>query len=210
MVSVTRRAGTAFVLLLVLAACSSGGSSTPTTLRSTTTAAVVSTTSSPPTSSPPTSSPPTTRAGSTTATSIAGRGSAGTALLSGVRSARQSGFDRVVFEFEADRVPPTEVRYIPRPVRADGSGDEVTVAGSFVLGVRMFPASGADLAGPAFRLTYTGPNRLSPSGTTIVTELVRTGDFEAVLNWAVGTRSRAPFVVSTLTSPARLVIDIQG
>jgi hypothetical protein len=44
----------------------------------------------------------------------------------------------------------------------------------------MQPASGVDLSGPGYVEVYTGPDRLDP-GTPEVTEVVRTGDFEAVL-----------------------------
>ena len=45
-------------------------------------------------------------------------------LLSAVRAARQDGFDRVVFEFEA-AVPGYSVRYVDRPITEDGSGNPV-------------------------------------------------------------------------------------
>jgi hypothetical protein len=40
-----------------------------------------------------------------------------------------------------------------------------------------------------------------------VREVVRTGDFEAVLTWAIGVNGRTPFAVTTLREPDRLVID---
>lgn len=129
------------------------------------------------------------------------------ALLKDVRSDHHPGFDRVVFEFES-LLPGYEVKYMPRPVVEDGSGRTVEVAGAAVLHVRMENASGADLLGEKVRQTYTGANRIAPTGTTAVKELVRVGDFEAVLSWAVGVTSEAPFKVSALASPARLVVDV--
>jgi hypothetical protein len=38
--------------------------------------------------------------------------------------------------------------------------------------------------------------------------VVQVGDYEAVLTWAVGVWTRPPFTVTTLTNPARVVIDI--
>ena len=55
--------------------------------------------------------------------------------------------------------------------------------------------------------TYTGPSRVSPSTGTI-TELVRTGAFEGVLTWVIGVEAEAPFHVTTLQSPPRLVVDL--
>jgi hypothetical protein len=41
-----------------------------------------------------------------------------------------------------------------------------------------------------------------------VKELVRTGDFEAVLSWAIGLEKQSEFRVQTLDDPARLVVDV--
>ncbi len=131
-----------------------------------------------------------------------------TALLTDVRSARQEGYDRVVFEF-ANGVPGYEVGYVERPIVADGSGDEVAVDGAAVLRIRMEPALDADLTQESAPRTYTGPSRFSPN-TAVVIELVRTGGFEAVLTWAVGIDAERPFRVATFTDPPRIVIDVDS
>ena len=127
-------------------------------------------------------------------------------LLTAVRAARQDGFDRIVFEFE-DAVPGYAVRYVDRPITEDGSGNPVEVKGDAVLQVHMEPASGVDLSGEELRQTYKGANRLAPA-TSVVTELVRTGDFEAVLTWVIGVKGKPGFRVDTLTGPPRLVLEI--
>lgn len=73
----------------------------------------------------------------------------------------------------------------------------------------MEPASGFDLNVPEGEVVYDGPRRLSgeDAGAVTVREVVRTGDFEAVLTWAIGTNGRTPFRVTTLDAPSRLVID---
>ncbi|MEO5632862.1 hypothetical protein [Gaiella sp.] len=129
-----------------------------------------------------------------------------TALLTDVRSVRQEGYDRVVFEF-ANGVPGYEVGYVERPIIADGSGNEVEVEGAAVLRVRMEPALDADLTQESAPRTYTGPNRFSPDTATVV-ELVRTGGFEAVLTWAAGIDAERPYRVTALTDPPRIVIDV--
>jgi hypothetical protein len=43
-----------------------------------------------------------------------------------------------------------------------------------------------------------------------VREVVRTGDFEAVLSWAVGLDDRVDFRVLTLDGPPRLVVDFRN
>ena len=129
-------------------------------------------------------------------------------MLTDVRSARQPGYDRVVFEFE-NGIPGYDVQYVDPPVRADGSGDEVAVAGGAVLLVRMEPALDADLTQESAPSTYTGPTRFSPD-TAAVVEIVRIGGFEAVLTWAIGVDGEQPFRVTRLEDPARIVIDIRS
>ena len=131
-----------------------------------------------------------------------------TALLTDVRSARQVGYDRVVFEF-SNGVPGYEVGYVERPVVSDGSGDEVAVEGGAVLRIRMEPALDADLTQESAPRTYTGPTRFSPD-TAVIDELVRTGGFEAVLTWAAGVDAERPFRVTTLAGPPRIVIDVDS
>ncbi len=133
-----------------------------------------------------------------------------TAPLSDVRVAAQSGYDRVVFEFEGDGLPGYAVAYVDGPVTADPSGAPVDLGGAEALSVRMEPASGVVQTQDEARESYTGPDRLAGPPGGVVTEVVRTGDFEAVANWVVATRTRAPFRVTTLTGPARLVIDIRN
>ena len=130
------------------------------------------------------------------------------ALLTQVRAARQEGFDRVVFQFEG-ALPGYSVKYVKKPVHADASGAEIPIDGDHVIEVRMESASGADLAGENVRQTYTGPDRVK-GDTAEATEVVKVGDFEGVLTWAIGTHDEVSFKVSKLSSPSRLVIDIRN
>lgn len=129
------------------------------------------------------------------------------AEMTGVRAEHAGHFDRVTFEFQGTS-PGYRVAYIDKPVHEDGSGAEVAVAGDAVIEVHMDNASGYHFEGDKSGPTYTGPSRLSPAGTTQVQELVRSGDFEGVLSWVVGVRSKVGFRVSRLDAPPRLVIDI--
>jgi hypothetical protein len=178
----------------VLVACGSGSK---TTAGDTKASSSVATSSSAPTSS-------TSPGGSTTPVSVAPTHP--TTHLVAVRAARQETFDRVVFEF-SERVPGYKVGYSPKPI-VGTSGKEVAVAGSAALVVKMEQASGVDLSGPAMKQTYTGPARLQPSGTQQVQELARVEDFEGVLTWVLGVKSEAPFRVSVVSAPPRLVIDV--
>ncbi len=205
--------------LSLLAACGGSGDSEPTTTGR------PGTTVSPATTNGPTTvvAPGTTRAdegpapgqsgidpltGASTRTVTGTSTHQATALLTAVRAARHEGYDRVVFEFTGG-LPSYEIGYISRPVTADGSGEEVTVAGAQVLGARFENALDADLTKESAPRTYTGPNRFRPA-TPQVVELVRTGGFEGVVNWAVGVNDRVDFRVTTLQSPPRVVVDLRN
>lgn len=130
-----------------------------------------------------------------------------TALLDQVTLGRHAGFDRVVFRF-TNRVPGYRIGPIDPPITEDGSGAPVTVRGTAYLEVVM-SASGFDTSAPEGKQIYHGPKRVTGDAST-VTEVVRTGDFEAVLSWVIGLSSMQPFRVTTVSNPPRLVIDIKA
>jgi hypothetical protein len=130
------------------------------------------------------------------------------ALLTDVRAARHEGFDRLVFEFR-DVLPGYDVRYVSRPVRQDGSGRIVALAGGSVVRIRMENALDADLSQASAPLTYTGPQRFTP-GTPELVELARSGGFEGVLTWVAGLQDRVDFRVTTLAAPPRLIVDFRN
>lgn len=132
-----------------------------------------------------------------------------TALLERVAVAGHEGYDRVVFQFR-NGLPGYRVEYVEPPLREDGSGNLVKLDGDAFVVVRMEQASGFDLTVPEGALVYTGRRRIAGNGTSVVREIVRTGDFEAVLTWAVGLSDRVPFRVLTLENPARIVVDFEA
>jgi hypothetical protein len=133
------------------------------------------------------------------------------ALLERVALGRHEGYDRVVFQFRST-LPGYKVEYVQPPLKEDGSGNPVEVKGNAVVVVRMEQASGFDLNTGEGVMTYKGPRRIdgSAAGTSVVQELVRTGDFEAVLTWAIGLSDRVDFRVRTATSPSRLIVDFRN
>jgi hypothetical protein len=141
-----------------------------------------------------------TRVGTTTAPA--------TALLERVAVGRHEGYDRVVFQFRGDGRPGYRIQYVEPPFQEDGSGNPVTVAGNAFVFVRMEPASGFDLNTGEGEIVYKGPKRVP--GASVVKEVVRTGDFEAVLSWVIGLQDKVDFRVLTLTSPSRLVVDFRN
>ena len=134
-----------------------------------------------------------------------------TALLNRIAVGRHEGYDRVVFQFK-NALPGYRVEYVQPPLKEDGSGKPVSVQGNAVVLVRMEPASGFDLNTGEGVMVYKGPRRIdgSAEGTAVVQELVRTGDFEAVLSWAIGLSGKVDFRVQTAQSPARLIVDVRN
>jgi len=184
----------AVVLAMTMATAACSGSSSKATKASTTTVAIATTSTSALSS--------TTTAGSTSPVSAAP--TQPTAHLVAVRAARQGTSDRVVFEF-SDRVPGYKIAYTSERL-SDTAGRQVTVTGSATLLVRMESAGGFNL--DTGKPTYTGPKQVQPTGTQAVQQLAQVDDFEGVLRWAIGVRGQVGFKVSTLTSPARLVIEV--
>jgi len=134
-----------------------------------------------------------------------------TALLERIALGRHEGYDRVVFQFK-NQLPGYRVSYVQPPLKEDGSGNPVSVAGNAIVVVRMEPASGFDLNTGEGVMVYKGPKRIegASAGTSVVQELVRSGDFEAVLSWAIGLSDKVDFRVTTATSPARLIVDFRN
>jgi hypothetical protein len=134
-----------------------------------------------------------------------------TALLNRIAVGRHEGYDRVVFQFQSG-LPGYRVEYVQPPLKEDGSGKPVSVRGNAVVVVRMEPASGFDLNTGEGVMVYKGPRRIdgSAAGAAVVQELVRTGDFEAVLSWAIGLSDKVDFRVQTAASPARLIVDFRN
>jgi hypothetical protein len=98
-------------------------------------------------------------------------------------------------------------RYVARSALIeDGSGRLIRVAGAAFLVLRFEPASSFDLDRGV--LVYRGPRRFSPRGVEAVREVVRLGDFEAVLTWVVGLAERRPYTVER--SGARVSVAIAG
>ena len=150
-------------------------------------------------------------AGAGTELVTAAAGSEEIALLNRVALGRHEGYDRVVFQFR-NALPGYRIEYVEPPLHEDGSGAPVDVDGSAFLLVRMERASGFDLETGEGQLVYDGPRRIggAQAGTSTVREVVRTGDFEAVLSWAVGVGDRVDFRVLTLAGPPRLVVDVRN
>lgn len=128
--------------------------------------------------------------------------------LTAVRVAHQpAGYDRIVFEFAPQagataHLPAYTVsrQTSPKFVR-DPSGLPVTMRGSAGLRIVFHGASGAT--------SYSGSRDLTPN-LPVVQEVEQLGDFEAVLSWGAGLSQASCIRTLELSSPTRLVIDVQA
>lgn len=152
-------------------------------------------------SSTPTELPPPAQSPSA---DVRGGGTGGSGKLVDVRLAACDGRDRFVMEF-LDGVPAYSVGYRPLPARANASGHVIALPGAQTFVQVVFTdATGNGWTGGV--RTYFGPTTLS-ADTAVITEAAQGGDFEAVLTWVIGLREQAPFEVSVLDGPPRLVVD---
>ena len=131
-------------------------------------------------------------------------------FLTDVRAGAHRCFDRAVFDFDAPGTTPPgyRIQYEPPPIRQDGSGRTVAVAGEAFLVVRMAPARDTRVSRGHPEPTYHGPESLAPAGGTRIVEVRHISSFEGTVKWAIGLDQRRPYRVSALASPARLVIDV--
>jgi hypothetical protein len=106
-------------------------------------------------------------------------------------------FDRIVITFHGS-VPNHQIRYV-RSVHQDPSGKRVDLLGKARLLITVHPT------------LSTKPQR---QGTVTprfpeVRQIKGAGNFEGYTSYGVGLKAHRPFHVSTLTSPNRLVIDVE-
>lgn len=131
--------------------------------------------------------------------------------LVAVRAGGHRCFDRATFELASSDGEPVgyRVQFEPAPIREDGSGRAVPVAGDAFIVVRLSPARDVDLSGGHPRPTYSGPTSLRPAATDRIVEVRRVSGYEATVKWVIGLDHRRPFRVVTLTSPPRVVVDVR-
>jgi hypothetical protein len=127
-------------------------------------------------------------------------------MLRAVETLSGPGYDRIVFDFAGDSVPPPgyHVEYVTAPVRRCGSGDPVSLAGAQRLVVRFEPARAHDERGNPAPM-----ERDRALGLPAVKEMKLVCDFEGQVEWALGVAATAPYRVSELTGPTRLVLDVR-
>ncbi|MFI7618676.1 hypothetical protein ACIBP6_46375 [Nonomuraea terrae] len=154
------------------------------------------------TGTPPGSPSPVPDVPTSTAEVEVDRGGMEPAVVKDVRYASHGSYDRLVVDLEGD-VPGYSVRWVDQLVQ-DGSGRPIDVGGGAYLLLTLFPANAHDEKG---RLTWEG-GPVYQAGLGNLTDVVRTGDFEARVGIALVLDRKAPFEVKEMGSPNRLVIDV--
>lgn len=132
---------------------------------------------------------------------VAGEHPGGSTRLVAVRTSAAVGATRMEFEFDA-RVPSYRVAYTDS-VRACGSGEDVALPGNARLVVAFRNAAAHDDAGHA-----TVADRDRSPGLPGLLALRLFCDFEGDVSWAAALPRRAPFAVSELSSPPRLLVRL--
>jgi hypothetical protein len=124
--------------------------------------------------------------------------------LTAIRTGQHPGFDRVVLDLSGSPTPTVTNRWVDE-LTADGSGEVVWLTGEHFVEVVSSPAAAHDDAG---NLTYAGPDKFRTRNLRNVMAVALIGDFEGYLSIGLGLRTQTWVRTSTLTSPARVVIDV--
>jgi hypothetical protein len=113
------------------------------------------------------------------------------------------GFDRIVFEFKAGSAGGW-VEYVDKAqVISCGPGEVVPLQGQAALKVHFDSAGQHEDYVPT-----SGPRQLTGPGNSIL-EAKAICDFEAVLEWGIGTSDVKPFTVRVEENPTRVAIDVR-
>jgi len=127
----------------------------------------------------------------------------GISLLQTIRVGAQDGWDRIVFEFKDTR-PAVEVAYVDK-AQTCGKGDDVSLPGTAMLSVRFRQTQAHTDAGAS-----TLPSReITGPGNAILKSSVIC-DFEGETGVAMGIKTKAPYKVTMLQNPTRVVIDVKN
>ena len=123
------------------------------------------------------------------------------AFVDAVRTGAHGGYDRLTIEFKNGQTGTIELRpQAGTTFTTDPKGDQVTLLGQDGLLVKI---EGADA-----HTAYSGPTDIK-TGYAGLLEVRKVGDFEGVVQWALGLSKPACYQATILTNPARLVIEIQ-
>ncbi|CAN5539432.1 hypothetical protein BH18ACI1_BH18ACI1_15830 [soil metagenome] len=121
-----------------------------------------------------------------------------------IRVAKQKGFDRVVFEFDAGK-PDYIIQYLPSNIYSSDAGDEkIKIAGNVFMLVSLYGMPQMEDS-PCRLQSYPKGKLKLPAVEQIDDE----GYFEGIQDFLIGVKSKKPFRVQKLTNPSRLLIDFK-
>jgi hypothetical protein len=120
--------------------------------------------------------------------------------VSDVRVGAQQGFDRFVLQFGSAIPTYTVKRQSNATFVNSPRGDQVTLAGTAGVLVTVRPIDWT---------SYRGATQFKP-GYTYLKEARQVQNFEGVQQWGLGVQGTPCLRVFTLTSPMRLVVDVQA
>jgi hypothetical protein len=197
------------IALLALAAC--GGGKKQTASPTNTPPPATATTSSAATSVAATGTPAATEQpfqGARDPVDVPGPTAPPVVVLSDVRAAAHTDYDRITFQFDGAARPAYRVQYITRVQAVGcGSGEENTalppLIGNAFLQVHFTPVDAHNDQGQS----TIGATDLTP-GLTTLQEARLTCDFEAVGNWVLGLSQEVDFRVLELDNPPRIAVDV--
>ena len=129
----------------------------------------------------------------------------GPVAVTDVRFGSHEGFDRVVFDLAGTGRAGWRVLYVDSPVRAQGSGHVVPLAGDGQLEVVL---TGISMPGDVGGRHYSGPRRPELGRAGVVADLYVGNLFEGRFATWIGTRSPEQFRVFALDAPQRIVVDV--
>lgn len=122
-----------------------------------------------------------------------------------IRSGSHGNFDRVVFEFTGDSKPGWRIDYTDEP-RQQASGFPIEYEGGTALSVLIYGTPyPMELGIEDSEVPQIGPVA-GESGN--VTGVSHNSIFEAISQYVIGVEEQAPYSVTLLENPTRLVVDV--
>jgi hypothetical protein len=118
-----------------------------------------------------------------------------------VRVGQHPGYDRIVYEFRAGKLPAIDIRVAQPPFKLDPSDLPVTIGGVSFIRIK--------LTHVAVETVPSGADDLKP-GYPLLVELRQIAGYEGDATWIAGLAEPGCVRVSILRAPSRLVIDVRS
>lgn len=129
----------------------------------------------------------------------------GATYLKEVRAAKNTGFDRVVFEFTAGLPGYYKVEFVKASDLVATGEDLIKINGKYFIGVNMRSMPDPQPEDNIADAKIPKGNLKLP----VVTEIKQVDWFEAYRDFGIGLNAKKEFRVTQLSNPSRLVIDFK-